>query len=243
MQVAEALEGVAAGYLLVNPVPRPAYASERLLPGELVSACDCICPQFPDTTSIDWVVAKEETRIEALDAVGLPPQRRSEARAWATNEFEMAFGWPGVFYTAGRALETRQRFFGPESKIKVVGLALPSQYVDEFIAYASPPSLRPGFAPQGESGYLRSVKGQQPLAPGAQRLGFELLDVEFGQIGHSWICNGLETHCEARLGVRPNSAGFIETLELAQRCLNEIVSGEVGAEPGLWLPWLLVEYG
>jgi hypothetical protein len=237
-----AFEEVAAGYLLLHPVPRPAHASPSLLPPELVSASSCICPQFPDTSAIDWVVSSEEERLEALEAVGLPAQRRSGARAWATAHFEIDFGWPGVFYTAAAATETRERFFGRESQIKIIGLGLPLSYIDEFTAYASPPPSSPGFAPQGESGYLRIVKAGQHLAAGARRLGFELLNVEVGQISHSWLCNGLETHCATHLGIRPNARGLLETLDLAERCRAEVSREEVGAEPGLWLPWLLVEY-
>lgn len=236
------LEEVAAGYLLLRPMPRPSYMAQSLLPSEIVSASECICPQFPDTSAIGWVKASEEARFEALDAVGLPAERRNDARAWATDAFGVAFGWPGVFFTASGALEARRRFFGDESKLKVVGLGLPRRWVDEFIAVASPPPPAPGFAPQGESGYLQTVKRLATLAAGSQRLGFELLNVEVGQVSHSWLCNGLETHCANTLDVRPGANGLIETLESAERCRSEVAREEVGAEPGLWLPWRLAEY-
>jgi len=216
--------------------------AQALLPDQIVSASECICPQFPDTSAIDWVKVSEEARFEALDAVGLPVERRSDARAWATDAFEVAFGWPGVFFTAIGAIEARRRFFGDESKLKVIGLGLPRHWVERFMAEASPPPPAPGFAPQGESGYLQTVKRLGSLAAGSRRLGFELLNVEVGQIGHSWLCNGLETHCANIPGVRPGENGLIETLESAERCRNEVAREEVGAEPGLWLPWLLVEY-
>jgi hypothetical protein len=73
-------------------------------------------------------------------------------------------------------------------------------------------------------------------------LGFELLNLEDGLVLHTWLCNKLETHCANALGIRPNAAGCIETLEDAQRCREEISREEVGAEPGPWLPFALVEY-
>lgn len=236
------LEEIAAGYLLLRPMPRPSFSAQPLLPEEVISASQCICPQFPDTSTIGWVRASEAARSHALDAVGLPAERRDDARAWATAEFGVAFGWPGVFLTAAAALDARRRFFGEGSKLTVIGLGLPSRWLEEFIAYASPPAPAPGFSPQGESGYLLTAKRLEPLTAGSQRLGYELLDVEAGQIGHSWLCNGLETHCANTLSVRPGANGLIETLESAERCRDEIARDEVGAEPGLWLPWLLVEY-
>jgi hypothetical protein len=233
---------VAAGYLLLRPVLRASYMDEALLPDEIVSASECICPQFPDASAIDWVQASDETRFKALDAVGLPAAFRADARTWATDNFDVNFGWPGVFFTAVAANEARRQLFGDGSQVKVIGLGLPLQWVDAFIAEASPPPPADGFAAQGETGYLQMAKQLSPLAAGSQWLGFELLNVEFGQIVHSWLCNGLETHCADALGIRPGANGLIETLESADLCRNEIAREEVGAEPGLWLPWLLVEY-
>jgi hypothetical protein len=66
--------------------------------------------------------------------------------------------------------------------------------------------------------------------------------VELGGLSHSWICNGLESHCAEQLNIRPNVAGLIEDLAEAERCCQEISRDEVGAEPGLWLPVALVVY-
>ena len=52
----------------------------------------------------------------------------------------------------------------------------------------------------------------------------------------------MRTHCANALGIRPNAAECIDTFEDAQRCCEGIASGEVGVEPGPWLPFALVEY-
>ncbi len=36
--------------------------------------------------------------------------------------------------------------------------------------------------------------------------------------------------------------GFIETFEKAQKCAEYANRDEVGAEPCLWLPWLVLKY-
>jgi hypothetical protein len=240
--VSHPIEEVSAGYLLVRPSPRPSWASASLLPDVLVSASECLCPQFPNTSAIDWVKASEESREESLSDVGVPPGSWTEARAWASERFELDFGWPGVFYTIDAARDARSRFFPRDSKVKIVGLGLPSHCVDEFVRYTTPPVPDPGFSPQGVSGSLYCVRRSRPLAAGGRRLGYEPLNVSFGQIACSWICNGLETQCETRLGARPGPNGMLETIELAERCRTEISREETGAEPGLWLPWLLVAY-
>jgi hypothetical protein len=236
------LEEVAAGYLILRRVPRPPYASPDLLPAFVVSVSECICPRFPDTSAIDWVQASEEARSDALRAVGVASQSRAEARAWATDQFGTSFGWPGVFYSVAAALEARDRFVPAGMDVVVVGVALPSSWLEAFIAIATPPPAAEGFAPQGESAYLETARRREPLSAGHRRLGFELLNADAGQVGCSWLCNGLEAHCANTLNIAPNANGLLETLSLAERCRSEISREEVGAEPGPWFPWLLVEY-
>jgi hypothetical protein len=229
-----AREEVAAGYLLVHPIPRPADVGERLLPSEILSASHYVCRQFPDPTALAWVEASEKERFAALAEVGLATRRRREALAWATARFEIDFGWPGIFYTAAAATEARDRFFGSESKIKIIGLGLPAHYRDEFIDMT---------ASAGEMGALQNVRRGEPLAPGARGLGFEPINVETGQLGESWLCAELETHCAKVLGIRPNDAGFLDSLEQAVRCCDEISREGVGTERGPWLPLRIAVYG
>jgi hypothetical protein len=68
------------------------------------------------------------------------------------------------------------------------------------------------------------------------------LNVEHGEPSHSWLCNSLERHAFEELGIRPNTDGLLETLEDAQRCCDSIARQEVGAEPGPWLPFALIDY-
>lgn len=60
-------------------------------------------------------------------------------------------------------------------------------------------------------------------------------------MSHSWLCNGVERHCAGALGIRPAANGRA-SLDDAGRCVDEIRENRVGAEPGPWRPWLLVEY-
>lgn len=233
---------IAAGYLLLRRVPRPEYASATLLPDRILSASECICPRFPDPAALSWVSASEKERSDALRAVGLPRERHSEAETWATAEFGKSLGWPGVFYSVAAALQARETFFGSTADLAVVGIALSDSQVEEFVTAATPQPPQEGYAPQGESGYLEVVKKREPLAPGHRRLGYELLNVEVGLIGCSWLCNGLESHCATHLGVRPGATGLLEILGAAEECRAEISQEGVGAEPGPWFSWLLVEY-
>jgi hypothetical protein len=229
---------VSAGFLLLKPVPRLQWLSEDLLPGQIVSASTCICPQFPGSYAIFWCSDSTASRSSEFDRIGLSPDAREDATRWATSEFGTSFGWPGVFYTLDAALAARSRFF-PDGDLVVIALGLPVRYRDTFVSQASPPAPDPGFAPAGKSGYLDVIEKNGPLPQSAVVLGYEPVSVIFGQMDHSWLCNHLEQYAAANLGIKPSPTGLIESLDDAAHCCEAIARPDVGSEPGPWFPWLL----
>jgi hypothetical protein len=233
---------ITAGFLLIKPSPRPDWGSERLLPEEIISASHCLCPQFPDSYAIKWTADSEENRAKGFDSVGLTgPSLQTAAAEWATKNFQEAFGWTGVFYSLQEAEKAKDLFFPKDSNILLIGLGLPAEFTVEFLKYAAPPPSKEGDAPMGASGWFEVVEKLQTL-PEGQFLGFELLNVEYGNVSHSWICNHLEVQFSETVGILPNRWGLIEELEDARRCCEAINAEKVGAEPGLWLPWAVVKY-
>jgi hypothetical protein len=230
-----------AGFLLIKPSPRPDWGSEGLLPEEIISASDCLCPQFPDSYAIKWTADSDEKRAKGFDSVGLPPDARAAATEWATENFQKSFGWTGVFYSLQEAEKAKALFFPNDSNLLLIGLGLPSEFVVDFLEDAAPPPPKEGYAPMGASGWFEVVKRLEPL-PEGQFLGFELLNVEYGKISHSWLCNHLEVHFSETRGIQPNRWGLIEGLEDATQSCEDINDEKVGAEPGLWLPWAVVKY-
>jgi hypothetical protein len=233
---------LSAGFLLVRPVARPSYVSAELIPAEVTSASDCICPQFPGPYAISWCSTPDNARASLLAAVGVPPDLHRRAMEWATSVFGETYGWPGVFYTADAAREARAQFLPFAESVKVIGLGLPDEFATEFVSEATPLTSPPGYAPNGESGYLECVRRKNQLPPGGRTLGFEPLNLQLGMLEDSWLCNGLEQHCAVTLKIRPSVNGLLSSVEEATRCCAEIDREEVGAEPGPWYPFLLVEY-
>jgi len=231
----------AAGFLLIRPSPRPDWGSGSLLPEEIISGSDCLCPQFPDSYTIKWSADSEENRAKGFDSVRLPPDGRAAATEWATENFQNSFGWTGVFYSLQDAEKAKALFFPKDSNILLIGLGLPTELTVEFLEYAAPAPPEEGYAPVGASGWFEVVKKLQ-LLPDGQFLGFELLNIECGNLSHSWLCNHLDVHFSETLGLQPNRWGLIEELEDARLCCEDINAEKVGAEPGLWLPWALVKY-
>ena len=229
-----------AGFLIVRIVPRQDWHSPTLLPPRLLSASFCISPQFPGPYSLRWVDASDASRVDAFEKFGVAAPLREPAIAWSTERFEGVFGWPGTFYDVQDALAARRRFCASEDEIVVIGLGLSAGHAEEFLEYVAPTANRP--VPMGRSGVSEMISQCEPLPKGGQLLGFELLDVEYGQISHSWLCNQLEVHCFQTLGIRPGAYGLLADLETAAQCCAEVRKDSVGKEPGLWLPWAIVRY-
>jgi hypothetical protein len=216
--------------------------SAQLIPNEVISASDCICPQFPGPYAISWCETPDGDRASLLAAVGVPRELHGRAIEWATSVFGEVYGWPGVFYTAEAAREAKAQFFASAESVKVIGLGLPEEFAIEFVSEATPPASPPGYAPSGESGYLECLKRTNQLPQGGRTLGFELLNLQLGMLEDSWLCNGMEGHCALKLQIRPSANGLLSSAEEAMCCCAEIARDEVGAEPGPWYPFLLVEY-
>lgn len=233
---------IAVGYLLLRPVARTSFFAAELVPPLITSASDCLCPRFPGVFAIDWSSTSEDARAEAFAKLGIPPADQPNARAWATLAFDNDFGWPSVFYAVDAALEARRMFLSHAADARVIGVGVARDSLEGFLENAAPRALTGG-APGGESGSFTTGSRRAPLAAGGRKLGFELLNVELGDLHHSWLCSHLENHFSTALGVRPNAEGLIDTLEDAQRCCEELSTGKVGAEPGPWLPFALIEYG
>jgi hypothetical protein len=62
-----------------------------------------------------------------------------------------------------------------------------------------------------------------------------------GGLSCSWLCNGIDRDADDKLGIKTNASGLIERLDEADRVV-QYIREDGHAEPGLWLPWLLVRY-
>jgi len=234
---------IAAGYYLARFADRPAYISAELMPKRILSASPDICYLFPDTWALEWTTDDDEGRIAGAANFGISTAVLPKVIKWATQSFSTAFGWPNVFYSLESAQKARHAFLADRDDVALFGLGLHKSNVKEFLDFAAPPLQQPGFAPMGKTGVFEAVSQNRALVDNGISLGYELLVTTAGLLTCSWLCNGLEVTFAKELGIKPNSNGFIQTFEEASRCANFISEGHVGAEPGLWLPWLTIKYG
>lgn len=71
--------------------------------------------------------------------------------------------------------------------------------------------------------------------------GYEILGSEIGGGFHSFVCHGFETVYPRLFGLTLNAHGLIATYPEAVEAAASTNRDSTGAEPGLWLPWLVFE--
>jgi hypothetical protein len=143
-------------------------------------------------------------------------------------------GWPNVFTSVDAAGEALGRFVPGATDLAVLGIGLHRGFVGELLLDAE------NLADQS-SGICEALQRSEPPAPGGTALGYEVLGHEYGSF-HSWLCNGLERDVWAQLGIRPGPTGFIESTVDAVKASAFCNRDDVGSEPVLWAPWLIVRY-
>lgn len=231
---------VSAGFTVTRWIPRPDYFSHALLPERIVSLSLCISPFIPDTWAIDWVTQTEEERLLCAQKFGLNEEQMIEAVLWISDQFGKEYAWPNICRHLSGAEILREKFLGDLDDAVVLELALHRDHLERFCEVAEPPPAEPGYSPFGRAGVLEILLEGRSVTSG-KVLGFEPMAFDIS-LEHSWLCNGQETEIAEKLGICPNWYGMIERFDEACRCAEYIGAQGSGAEPGLWLPWLIIEH-
>ncbi len=226
---------VFAGYRVTQPVARPDYVSSELMPSKIVTGSPCIAHFVPDAWALAWTRPTEAELDAAARALGLASEQIATITKHVTAAFDREqIGWPNVV-TSADALEALATLLPRSRPWIVLTLGLHRCHLDEFLSTHTP---RPG---EGTPAVYELIAERRALPAGGRCLGFELLGHDVGGQPHSWLCNGLEVECQRKLGIVPNSQGFLANEQDAERAAAHVSGDEVGAEPVLWLPWLLIE--
>jgi hypothetical protein len=224
------------GYYLVEGISRPSYSS-TFLPSTIWSISDCISPIYPNSWGLPWVSTTEEEELLATQArLGLTNAEFKEMQDSLNTAFnEERFGWPNVWLNLSDAQEYYRRYLQAIPHIKLLAIGVSTPYFDECLEAAEPD---PGMSQAGL--YLR-LREPQKLANLDHALGFELLNVDVGNIGHSFLCNHLEKEYQ-KMGLTFNEHGLLAKYDDAKQAEEFTNLDTTGAEPGPWFPWLIVEY-
>lgn len=207
-----------------------------LLPQRFWSLSDCLCKIFPGTEALSWAKGDKDTQRHFREALSLSEREAEKLRAWVDARFnEGAIGWPSVFLSLDVAHQFGRLYLQDVPNLKLVATGLPQSNVLALVEDGV------GDASQGQSGVEAQLLKRLALPKeGWRRRGYEILGHDHGGF-HSFACNGLEEDYKDKLGIKLNAEGLIESLQEAALATDYTGRDDVGAEPGLWLPWLMLE--
>ena len=230
---------LSAGFFVTRSLRRPSYTNQLLLPDQLVSMSPCLAKFLPDTWCIEWTNDSDTERSRGAEFFDLTEDQLFELIANVTPSFEQQFGWPNVIWELETARSLAAAILHSRD-IRILELGLHHDFAATFCRDAEP-EQQEGYAPMGRQGIHEAILKDRRTSDLGVALGFEPL-LSDGMLSCSWLCNGLETVVAERLQIEPNRSGLIETLEDGRSVASFIARDDVGAEPGLWLPWLIIDH-
>lgn len=234
---------VSAGFLVTCRIPRPVYNSAELLPSTIVSASSDLAVFIPDMWAIGWCGVEPPDRRADAAKLGIAGDRVDDIVATVTSRVADTerYGWPNVSFTLEAAREMASLAAPEGGELIVLELGLAGEHLPTFLEASAPPESPPGAAAFGEAGVRTALRRGHSVIASGRSLGFEPLRFDRA-LGFSWLCNGLEVAVARELGIRPNVAGLLADPDEARRAVAYISRSDVGVEPGLWLPWLLLQH-
>lgn len=223
---------VSAGYYITKYFTRGDWQSTGLLPEKLLSVSHCLAKIAP---IVYWANSQED-----FDAFGIPDTLRPEFEQWCNDKFDIEIGFPDVTYHLETARDFIKRFIPQKDDLFLLGAGLHKDFIEPFLLVE--PTLRMGVQDEGQRG-LAHIIGQRSPLPEGEILGYEVVCSDFGDINHSWLCNGLEKDGWDRFQIRPNQYGFIGTYAEAKTLTEFIMTDPaIYGEPGFYMPLLIINY-
>ncbi len=219
---------VMAGYVITTTADGEAYnrwMDADLLPPRIISVSPCVARMAPVFT---WTGPTDEEY--ALFGI----QKSVELTEWTDGRLDKTIGYPNIFFDLQTSRQFISKFVTKMDNTLLLGMALHRNQLDKFLTDAKAP------ANMGEYGVYEVISRRQ-IPDTGEVLGFEPISYSYG-IEHSWHCNALDKAGWEKLQIHPNRYGLIDDLEDADKVAAFANDPGTGAEPGSWLPLLLIRY-
>ena len=235
---------VAGGYFLSIPNAEPDRYAQ--MPRHITLGWDH-CPRlfFPPSELLTWSDTGGAALAAAAAPFGLAGRRLLDARRFADEQFDRAFGAWHVIYSLAAARRLAGTFLTRSARLELWGAGLPVALAQRFVKQSTPPASPAGCAPVGAGGVCRMVARRRSLAGGGTPLGHEILAYEMTAFQSVESLHGDPSVALAHAQVRPNELGLIDALADARR-VAAATDPAIGRRPGRqrtdWMPWLLVRY-
>jgi hypothetical protein len=215
-----------AGYFLIRANDPRWELPKELFPDQLISLSRCICPRL----ELPW--GWEKASEQALD-FGISADQFESFVAWCEHEHTSDADW-GMFYSPEAVRRFIKHFMANTQNLHIIGVGFPREIAEI--------GWRGNIRDEKDYGIRKRIQQHLPLESRGEVLGHELVGFEYGDFGHSWICNHIY---EEPLGFRLNERGFISDYDGAKKVYDWIAEDDMKGmrgEPEPYYIWLLVSY-
>jgi hypothetical protein len=229
---------VAGGYFITKYATEGFWKSP-LLPERIISLSGCM----GQSLQVYWGWDVEKHQQEALN-FGVPAEKLPAFKQWSRGD---AVDHPNVFKSLNAAQQFIAEFMPVHDDLLLIGAAMPKDMVDNFLAKHKQETFDTKALAYRETlyGVNRVLTDKKPLESGCEVLGFEIISYFMGNLGHSWLCSGLEKDMHRLFAIHPNQYGLIATYDEAQKVYEWIAEDDMQghrSEPEPYYPWLIVQY-
>jgi hypothetical protein len=222
---------VMAGYFITKYVRRTAF--NETIERRILSVSDCAAPVVPSV----YVAEFEAQFRAAYEAFGITPEIYSTFSEWNETHWKQPkqqIGWLRIFCSLETAREFIQRFVTIREDVVILGVAIPSDEVDEFIGEET--------RNEPNSCGLFDMIVRRQIPPVGQPLGFEMLSYTYDQFTNSWLCDDFDHHLHNEIGLELNEHHLINSREEALRVDRYMDEDADLKIHGPWSYWLIIKY-
>ena len=182
---------------------------------------------------MNWEQLDEKRRREVAPKIGVEQVQIPELVKWVNERWRsQELGWGDVFYSANVARSFVENFMLPSQDLVLFSIGLHRKHVSLFLEETRSPER---VIPSGI--WLMVQKGLPPEA-GGESIGYDVLGYRLAW-SHSWLCYSFEKGVSDKLDIRPNTHGFIENFEEAEKVADYANNSDAPMENKPWLPWLV----
>jgi hypothetical protein len=221
---------ICGGYFLTKRVSRPAYVS-NLAPDRMTTLSACFTDIAPDSWADADYRHDDVEQVQEAVKFGIPATAVPEL----VNMFTRAVRPEHLtnFFPSLSIGQNFYRYCADKDLVVLIGIGLERSLI---------PTLHAQLHDDVNEGYglIERVNANIPLERGGNVLGYEPLGFDATRF-HSWLCHNAPVDAYDRFGIRPNSAGLIDSFADVVRITEHLKA--TGAELAIWEPWLVVQYG
>ncbi len=195
------------GYFLIR-ANHPGWEplESELIPPQLISLSDCICPKL--NVGWGWIPGNPQRALE----FGIPQIKLEAFTNWCRTEYTQSMDMWSMFYTPDDARAFIKRFDLDRETLHIIGTALP-QAIEQTDWQA---------INDDAYGIEKRIEQHLSVEPDGALIGFEVVSFGYGNYEHSWLCHHLHEDAHQLFGIRPNDYGLLPTFEAAMTLLKWI---------------------